>query len=83
MRNTVLPRFIENFKLFLDGTKIVKFSSVAIEIAVAGPGNVKRKPCLSLQVHLSGFCLDVTVCANELLAFPWSFKLRVSGAWRH
>ena len=43
MRNTVLPRFIENFKLFLDGTKKVKFSSVGIEIAVAGPENAKYK----------------------------------------
>ena len=69
--------------MLFDGTKMAKFSSVEIEIAVAGPGNVKRKTCLSLQVHLSGFCLDVTVCANELLAFPWSFKLRVSVASRH
>ena len=43
MWNPALPRFIENFILFFDGTKMVKFSSVEIEIAVAGPENAKPK----------------------------------------
>ena len=38
--------------MLFDGTKMAKFSSVEIEIAVAGPGNAKRKTCLSFPLEL-------------------------------
>ena len=62
----------------IDVTKKAKFSGLEFGLTVARPEKAKRKICLSLLVHLSGFCLDVTVCANAPLAVPMGFKLRVS-----